>query len=351
MTDREHPGRGAAENPPNRFERLHLEPLPAEDGQPAEVPTLFFSDASRSILAENDSPDLSFRFSVNPYRGCEHGCIYCYARPSHQYLGFSAGLDFETRILVKERAPELLREALAARAWRPQLVALSGNTDCYQPIERRLELTRRCLEVFRDFRNPVGVVTKSAMVARDADLLGELAADGAAHVAVSLATLDPELAARLEPRAARPERRLEAIAALAGAGVPVSVLVAPVIPGLCEQEIPRILEAAAAAGACSASWVLLRLPEPLPLLCDAWLERHYPRRRAKVLARIRDCRGGALSDATFGGRMRGKGNYAEQLKALFTVAARRTGLDRRLPEPSSAAFRVPRGGPGQARLF
>ena len=201
------------------------------------------------MLAENDSPDLGFRFSINPYRGCEHGCIYCYARPSHEYLSFSAGLDFERRIMVKDDAPLLLRAHFLSPRWQPQTVALSGNTDCYQPVERRLQLTRRCLEVFRDFRNPVSVITKSALVARDADLLAELAADGAACANVSITTLDGELARRLEPRAATPERRLEAVAALVAAGVPTGVMVAPVIPGLNDSEIPSILERAAAAGA------------------------------------------------------------------------------------------------------
>src|SRR6185295_425302 len=227
--------------------------------------------------------------------GCEHGCVYCYARPSHEYLGFSAGLDFERRIMVKDDAPELLRRTFASPRWSPEVIALSGNTDCYQPVERRLQLTRRCLEVFGDFRNPVSVITKSALVARDADLLASLAAVDAAHVHCSITTLDPELARRMEPRAATPERRLEAIAALAAAGVPVGVMVAPVIAGLNDAEIPRILDAAAAAGARDASWVLLRLAAPLDTLFDEWLGEHYPERRERVLHRIRETRAGRLS--------------------------------------------------------
>jgi DNA repair photolyase len=265
----------------------------------------------------------------------------CYARPSHEYLGFSAGLDFETRIMVKEDAPARLREAFAAPRWKGEVVALSGNTDCYQPVERRLGLTRRCVEVFAEFRNPVAVVTKSALVARDADLYAALAADGAAQVLVSLTTLDAELAARMEPRAARPERRLAAIAALAAAGVPVGVLVAPVIPGLNDAEIPRLLEAAARAGARSAGWVLLRLAKPLDTLFDAWLARHYPARRARILGRIRETRAGRLSDTQFGRRMRGQGPYAGQIAALFAVAARRVGLGASLPALRSGAFRRP----------
>jgi DNA repair photolyase len=341
-------GRGTAAAPPNRYERLHVELDPEAGSGP---PTVFYRDASRTILAENESPDVGFRFSVNPYRGCEHGCIYCYARPTHEYLGMSAGLDFERRILVKEDAPALLRKAFLAPSWEPQVVALSGNTDCYQPIEGRLGLTRRCLEVFSEFGNPVSVVTKSALVARDADLLGSLAARGAAHVYVSVTTLDPELARRMEPRAARPGRRLEAIAALVAAGIPVGVLVAPVIPGLNDAEIPRILAAAQNAGAASASWVLLRLPTPVDSLFARWLEENYPERRARVLARIRDTRGGRLSDSTFGRRHAGEGEYAAQIAALFAAAARRHRLDRPLPPLSTAAFRRPARAGEQLRLL
>ncbi len=231
------PGRGTGLNPENRYEQIHVEMEPEAD-EPAPLPTVFYRDTSRSVLAENESPDVGFRFSLNPYRGCEHGCVYCYARPSHEYLSFSAGLDFERRIMVKEDAPELLRQAFLAPRWQPQTVALSGNTDCYQPVERHLQLTRRCLEVFRDFRNPVGVVTKSALVTRDVDLLADLAVHGAAHVLISVTSLDGDLARRMEPRAARPERRLAALQTLSAAGVPTGVMVAPVIPGLNDEESP-----------------------------------------------------------------------------------------------------------------
>jgi DNA repair photolyase len=302
------------------------------------------------VLAENDSPDIGFRYSLNPYRGCEHGCIYCYARPSHEYLGFSAGLDFERRIMVKEDAPQLLRQAFARPSWQGEVVALSGNTDCYQPVERHLGLTRRCLEVFVECRNPVAVITKSALVVRDADLLAALAADGAAHVFVSLTTLDDELAARLEPRAARPARRLDAIRTLSAAGVSTGVLIAPVIPGVTDAEIPRLLQAAAAAGARSARWTLLRLPPPVDGLFEAWLTEHYPERARRVENRIRDTRAGRLTDSMFGRRHRGEGAYAEQIARLFAVSARKTGLDRPLPPPSSAAFRRP-ARDGQLRLL
>ena len=347
------PGRGTPHNPENRYEQVHVDrrELTAGNHAPDAPPTRFFRDASRSVLAENDSPDLGFRFSLNPYRGCEHGCIYCYARPTHEYLGFSAGLDFETRVMVKHDAPELLRHTLGSRRWEPQVVALSGNTDCYQPVERQLCLTRRCLEVFAAFRNPVSVVTKNALVTRDADLLGELAMHGAAHVCVSVTTLDPELARRMEPRAAPPARRLEAIESLAAAGIPVAVLVAPVIPGLNDEEIPRILEAAATAGARSASWVMLRLPHPVEDLFSAWLAQHYPARRARILGRIRACRGGRLNDARFGSRGRGEGVYADQVAALFRTAARRNGLEQPLPALSTAAFRCPPRQGEQLRLY
>ena len=344
--------RGTSINPANRFDRLHVAPDPDEppsDDEPNQ--TIFYRDASRSVLAENASPDVGFRFSLNPYRGCEHGCAYCYARPSHEYLGFSAGLDFERRIMVKDDAPELLRATFRSRRWQPEVVALSGNTDCYQPVERRLRITRRCLEVFLEYRNPVAVITKSALVARDADLLGALAEHGAAHAMCSITTLDPELARRLEPRAATPDRRLEAMAALHAAGVPVGVMVAPVIPGLNDEEIPRILAAAASAGATAAGWVLLRLAAPLDQIFTAWLAEHYPDRRTRVLNRIRETRQGRISDSEFGRRMRGTGAYAEQLAALFAVATRKHSLDRPLPPLSAAAFRRPPAVGDQMRLL
>ncbi len=341
MAEEKIPGRGAAQNPENRFESIHIE---WDEEDPEGARTQYFRDASRSILAANHSPDVPFRFSLNPYRGCEHGCIYCYARPSHEYLGWSAGLDFETRILVKTDAPELLRRALSAPGWQPQVVALSGNTDCYQPAERRFGLTRACLEVFREFRNPVGVVTKSALVLRDLELLADLARQRLVHVAISVTTLDRELARRLEPRAAQPAKRLEAIRELARAGVPVAVMIAPVIPGLNDEEIPAILSTAAEAGAMSAAYVLLRLPAPVDRLFDDWLQRHLPERRGRVLGRIQQCRGGRLNDGRFGSRMRGEGDYAKQIQALFRLIARKSGLDRPLPELDTANFRRPQVG-------
>jgi DNA repair photolyase len=275
----------------------------------------------------------------------------CYARPSHEYLGFNAGIDFETRIMVKDDAPALLRRQLSSPKWEPQVVALSGNTDCYQPVERKLELTRRCLEVFAEFRNPVGVITKSALVARDADLLCELARHRAAHVALSITSLDPELARRMEPRASHPSKRLEAITTLADAGVPVAVMIGPVIPGLNDEEIPRILAAAADAGATGASWVLLRLAKPLDALFAEWLERNYPDRRERVLGRIRQTRDGRMNDSTFGVRKRGVGIHAAQIRALFAVAEKKHGLDRPWPPLSTAAFRRPPAPGDQLKLL
>ncbi len=274
----------------------------------------------------------------------------CYARPTHEYLGFSAGLDFETRILVKERAPELLRARLSARSWKPQVVALSGVTDAYQPAERRLGITRRCLEVLAEFRNPVTVVTKSYLVTRDADLLRELAGFGAASVCVSVTSLDAELQRRMEPRAAPPKRRLAAIEVLAAAGVPVGVLVAPIVPGLTDHEVPRILAAAASAGASFAARVVLRLPHGVKELFDAWLAEHYPERRARVLSRVRALRGGRLYDSRFGVRQRGEGFFADELDALFELARRRAGLAERGPQLSTAQFRRSAGG-GQLSLL
>jgi DNA repair photolyase len=331
-------GRGASSNPTNRFERVAVE---LEVPGPDRVPTELLRDGSRSIIATNDSPDVGFDASINPYRGCEHGCIYCYARPSHEYLGFSAGLDFESRILVKEDAPELLRKELSSPKWKPRVIALSGNTDCYQPAERKLEITRRCLAVLAEFRNPVGVITKNELVTRDIDHLQELAGHGAVAVAISITTLDGELARRMEPRASHPRDRLKAIERLAAAGIPTSVMVAPVVPAITDHEIPRILEAAAAAGAQSAGYVMLRLPGAVAGLFESWLAEHFPDRKDKVLNRVREMRGGQMYDPTFGTRMTGEGIFAEQIGATFQTFRRRYGLDRPRPELSTAAFRRP----------
>jgi DNA repair photolyase len=339
-------GRGASWNPPNRFERLHVEPDLAdlEDAGDLELPapeTQYFHDRTQTVIARNDSPDVGFDAGINPYRGCSNGCTYCFARPSHEYLGFSAGLDFETKILVKEDAPELLRRELSSSGWEPQVIALSGNTDCYQPVERRLGITRRCLEVLAEFRNPVGVITKSHLVTRDADLLAELASVNAASVNVSVTTLDAELARTMEPRTSTPARRLVAIEKLARAGVPVGVLVAPVIPGLTEHELPRILQAAADAGASFAGYVPIKLPHAVAPLFERWLEERYPEKKGKVLGRIREMRGGRLNDPRFGYRQRGEGPLADAIASLFAAGCQRAGLATHGPALSTAAFRWP----------
>ncbi len=344
-------GRGSASNPKNRFEALEVLPDPAarEEDDPGPL-TRILRDTTRTIIATNDSPDVGFDASVNPYRGCEHGCVYCYARPFHEYLGFSAGLDFETRILAKPDAAALLRKALSRPSWEPRVIALSGVTDAYQPAERRLRITRGCLEVLAEFRNPVAIITKNHLVTRDADLLADLAAVDAAAVNLSITSLRPELQRVMEPRASTPARRLAAVEALAKAGVPVGVMVAPVIPGLTDTEMPAILQAAASAGAQWAGTIALRLPHGVKDLFEDWLERNFPDRKERVLNRIREIRGGQLNESAFGKRMRGEGEYADQMRALFEAARKKAGLDGPRPVLSTAAFHVPAKG-GQLGLF
>jgi len=336
--------RGAWSNPPNRFERRRVELDPAFRPADDELPGVeLVRDPSRSIVATNESPDVGFDASVNPYRGCTHACSYCFARPFHEYLGYSAGVDFETKILFKPEAPALLRRKLASPRWRPQPLALSGVTDCYQPAERTLRITRGCLAVLAECRNPTIVVTKGWLVTRDVDLLAELAAHDAASVLISVTSLDPDLARILEPGASPPSRRLEAIETLARAGVPVGALVAPVIPGINDHEIPRIAGAVASAGAGWASKVLLRLPHAVAPLFEEWLDRHFPERKGKVVSKVRAMRGGKLYDARFGERQRGTGLEADHTEALFALALRRHGLARQGPTLSAAAFRRPGG--------
>ena len=337
-------GRGVTSNPTNRFASTASERFEDYDASEDPAPrTQFIADASASLITYNDSPDIPFDASINVYRGCEHGCAYCYARPTHEYLGFSPGLDFETKIVVKYKAPELLRRELSSPKWKPQTIAMSGVTDCYQPAERKLQLTRRVLEVFLEFRNPVGIVTKNHLVTRDVDLLAKLAKFNAAAVFISITTLDAELTPKLEPRASLPKMRLAAIKALHEAGVPVGVLLAPMIPGLNDYEMPKILAAAAEAGAQSAGLVPLRLPFAVKEIFSDWLTRHFPDRKENVLNRIRSLRGGRLNDADFGSRMRGQGIWAEQLQQMFRVAARKAGLNQRDYNLSTEHFRRPGG--------
>lgn len=352
-------GRGTALQPPNRFESTRTEDdfeQLAEDEayfeQLRRVPTQYLDDATQSILTQNDSPDIPFRFSINPYRGCAHGCVYCYARPGHEYLGMNAGIDFESKILVKQDAPRLLRRELNRRGWSPdETIAISGVTDCYQPAERKYRITRGLLEVMLEARQPCGLITKNALVLRDLDLLRQLAQRQLVHVFVSITTLDAELARVMEPRTATPEARLRAVCELHGAGVPVGVLMAPIVPGLTDDEIPAVLTAAADAGARSAGWQMLRLPLAVEPIFRDWLARQYPLKRDRVEGLIRSIRDGQLSDSEFGRRMRGSGPYAEQIAATFKVFKKKFGLDRGLPRLDPSQFRPPTDAEGQMSLF
>jgi len=349
-------GRGAGSNPKNRFERLEYVPDPQDPEEETPQPrTQFLQDGTQSIITRNDSPDVPFTYSFNPYRGCEHGCAYCFARPTHEYLGFSAGLDFETKIVVKTRAPELLRTELSSPKWKPDTLALSGVTDCYQPIERKLELTRRCVAVLAEFRNPVSVITKNHLVTRDIDLYRELAAHHAVRINISITTLDAKLAKKLEPRASPPLRRLKAIEQLSEAGIPVCLLMAPCIPGLTDHEMLNLFTAAANAGARDAGITPLRLPGAVAGIFSQWLETHYPDKKEKILNRVREMRGGKLNDPRFGSRMKGAGFYAQQMSAMCQVARRAAGFGGKASfredagfELSTASFRAPRE---QLQLF
>jgi DNA repair photolyase len=351
-------GRGSQINPPNRFDGLSYVLDPDALDNDAEyreslrtLPTEYFPDHSRSIVTENHSPDIPFRYSINPYRGCAHGCAYCYARPTHEYLGLSAGLDFETKVFVKEDAPELFRAFLNKAGWRAEPIAMSGVTDCYQPAERHYRLTRRLLEVAGEACQPMTIITKNALILRDLDLLGPLAAARLVRVCLSITTLDASLARTMEPRTSTPAARLRAMITLAEAGVPVAVLIAPVIPGLNDSEIPAILAAAKSAGAGSAGYVLLRLPLTVAPVFVEWLERTQPQRAARVLGRLRSTRDGNLNTAEFGKRMRGTGELAEQIGSVFRLFRRKHSLDGDLPELDSTQFRPPLPPSGQGLLF
>jgi DNA repair photolyase len=342
-------GRGASWSPANRFEKLHVDlgdsdvvQVGQDDVERPRRATQYFRDGTKTIISRNNSPDVGFETSVNPYRGCEHGCIYCYARPTHEYLGFSAGLDFESKIMVKMDAPELLKLELESPRWKPQVLVMSGVTDPYQPIERRLRITRGCLEVLAQFRNPVAIITKNRLVTRDLDLLGELATHNAAAVNISVTSLDSKLQRVLEPRTSLPEARLEAISQLRAAGIPAGVMVAPIIPGLTDHEVPRILEACAKAGAQFAGYTIVRLPWAVAPLFEHWLEERFPDRKEKILGRIRDLRGnGRLNNSQWRTRMTGEGIFAEQIASLFEIGCRRVGIGER-PTLSTAAFRPTR---------
>jgi DNA repair photolyase len=351
-------GRGSNLNPPNRFGGLlhviDLEHLAQDDDYLAGLQnpaTEYFTDQARSVITENNSPDVGFRFSLNPYRGCQHGCAYCYARPTHEYLGLNAGLDFETKIFVKEAAPELFREFLVKDDWVPEPIALSGVTDPYQPIERQLCLTRRCLEVAAEANQPITIITKNALISRDIDILGPMAKLELVHANVSVTTLDSELARSMEPRTSTPAARLRAVKELSEAGIPVRVLVAPVIPGLNDSEIPAILAAARDAGAMGANFIMLRLPLTVAPVFLEWLDRTHPAQRTRIEGRLREVRGGKLNTPEFGKRMTGSGEMAEQIRSLFKLFARRYGLDGNLPPYNRTRFRPPKDKAGQGWLF
>lgn len=346
-------GRGALGNPPCRFAATHREAL--DDGwrpeERAPLRTTVSLETTRSIISRNTSPDLPFEQSVNPYRGCEHGCIYCYARPTHAWLGLSPGLDFESRLHAKPDAAARLRETLGRPGYRVAPIALGANTDPYQPIERTMRLTRAILEVLRDFRHPVGLTTKGSLIERDLDILAGMARERLLQVQISITTLDRELARRLEPRAATPARRLETVRRLSAAGIPVTVLVAPVIPALTDAELERVLAAGAEAGASAAGYSLLRLPLELHALFDEWLVAHAPQRRTQVLNLIRASHGGRIYRAEFGSRQRGSGAYADMIGQRFRLAMRRLGLQPATLDLDSSRFRVPASGPVQLSLF
>ena len=344
-------GRGTSDLPPGRFEPISYAPEFEDMGEVEENPnaTQYFKDQSKSIVSRNESPDVHFDASINPYRGCEHGCSYCYARPTHEYLGLSAGLDFETKIFVKEDAPNLLERELSSKKWVPQLLGISGVTDCYQPIEKKLKLTRGCLEVLSDFRNPTGIITKNHLVTRDIDLIGKLSRHQAAMVYISLTTLDEGLRRKMEPRTASVQRRLEAINELSDAGIPCGAMLGPVVPGLTDSEIPNLLGEAARAGAKYASYIMLRLPYGVSDLFESWLQEHFPSKAGKVMHHIREMRGGKTNDSSFRTRMMGEGPYAEQITSLFELQCKKLGLNRDRPALSTRAFRLP--GPVQLSLF
>lgn len=321
-------GRGASDNPVNRFEGNYIDyDLDEETGEKPARKTALIRDYTKSIITYNQSEDIGFEASINPYRGCEHGCIYCYARPYHEYLGYSSGLDFESKIVVKYDAPKLLRKELQSDKWKPQVIAMSGVTDVYQPIERKLEITRACLKVMAEFRNPVGIITKNHLITRDIDILKELNAYDCVGVTISITTLDRELASVMEPRTSRPSRRLEAIQKLSEAGIPVGVNVAPIIPGLTDHECADILEKAKEAGAKYAGYTILRLPYKVKDLFTDWLEQNFSDRKQKVVNKILDIREGKLNNSEFGTRMKGSGNYAKQITDLFQVQTNKLGLN------------------------
>ncbi len=356
METKPHKGRGAVSNREGRFEAINLEPFDdgwaSLDQEDRPVPTTSVTlDFNRTIVTRNTSPDIPFEVSVNPYKGCEHGCIYCYARPSHAYLGLSPGIDFETKILAKDNAAGLLEQELRRKNYRIKPITLGANTDPYQPVERTWKVSRSILEVLHAYQHPVAIITKSALILRDLELLAEMAGQGLAMVAVSITSLDPGLCRLMEPRAAAPHRRLEVVRALTQAGIPTSVNAAPMIPGLNDAALESILEAAADAGAWSSAYIMIRLPGEVAGLFQEWLETHFPQRAAHVMSLIRQTRDGKEYDSRFGFRMRGTGQYADLLHRRFQLCRRRLGLNRPFPELRCDLFKPPAKAGDQLSLF
>ncbi|WP_439557485.1 PA0069 family radical SAM protein [Dyadobacter sp.] len=344
-------GRGAAINPDNKFFKLSTE-YTSEDWQQWEEPevnpkTQFIEEQSKTLLSVSDSPDLGAFHSINPYRGCEHGCIYCYARNSHEYWGYSAGLDFETKIIVKKNAPQLLEKLFNSKKWEPKSIHISGNTDCYQPGEKKYGITRQLLEICLRYRNPVSVLTKNALILRDVDVLEKLAKLNLVHGAISITSLNEDLRHKLEPRTVTGKRRLQVVKTLTEAGVPMGVMTAPIIPGLNDHEIPTIIEAAAENGALWANYTVVRLNGAIATLFDEWVHHHFPDRAAKVLNQIKECHGGQVNDSRFGLRMVGEGSFAEHIRQLHSLACRKYFKGRELPQVDTSQFMRA----GQTRLF
>ena len=329
-------GRGAGSNPPNRFERLHIEEnedtyanTEINGGGERKVETVFFKDYSRSVIAKNDSEDIFFDYSVNPYRGCEHGCVYCYARPTHEFLGFSSGVDFESKIMVKQNAAQLLREEFNKKKYIPKLIMISGDTDPYQPVENKLKITRSVLEVCLEYGNPVSIITKNSLILRDLDIIKEMSGLNLISVMLSITTLNKELTSKMEPRTTVPERRLNVVEKMAEAGIPVGVNIAPVIPGLNDNEIPEILKLSAERGASFAGYTMLRLPYSIKELFIEWLERELPDRKEKILNKIREMRGGKLNEAEIGKRFKGQGEQADAIRKLYGLSCKKYRLNER----------------------
>ena len=339
-------GRGTSVNPPNRFEKLHIEETEEiyderdyENDAERKIETVFFKDHSKSAISKNNSSDIPFDYSFNPYRGCEHGCVYCYARPTHEFLGFSSGIDFETKIMIKENGAELLRQEFERKSYVPKLIMFSGDTDCYQPVEKKLEITRKALKVCLEYRNPVSIITKNSLIRRDLDILGEMAKLNLVSTMLSITTLDKMLLSKMEPRTAAPERKLFTIEKLSEAGIPVGVNIAPVIPGLTDGEIPEILRQSAKRGATYASYILLRLPLSLKEIFINWLEAEFPDRKEKVLNKIKEMRDGKLNEPGIGKRFKSKGQQAEAIRNLFHISCRKYNLNQRNIDLTTSLFK------------